>query len=84
MWTLGLNDGNVQITFVVSYQKKTKKKKRKKTRFVLKSQSCNYLKKHLKCYSGKPSFPLAFHRVNQMSFRSTYVCPGQVMLAHTK
>ena len=61
-----------------------KKEKKKKTRCVLKLQSCNYLNIHLKCYSRKPSFPLAFHRVNQMSFRSTYFCRGQVMLAHTK
>ena len=41
-----------QIIFVVSCQKKREKKK-KKTRFVLKSQSCNYLNESSKMLLGE-------------------------------
>ena len=47
-----LKDDNIQIIFVVSCQKKREKKK-KKTRFVLKSQSCNYLNESSKMLLGE-------------------------------
>ena len=63
-----LKDDNIQIIFVVSCQKKREKKK-KKTRFVLKSQSCNYLNESSEMLLGETfiSFGISSSQSNGIS-----------------